>query len=59
MALDVPTQIIDGSTMVPLRFVAENSGFQISYTNANGTMTIQRGGRRQSKAFSRADGREG
>jgi hypothetical protein len=41
VALNVPAQIIDGSTMVPLRFVAENSGYEVAYTGDNAAATIQ------------------
>ncbi|MDQ6418527.1 stalk domain-containing protein [Paenibacillus sp. LHD-117] len=29
--LDVPAQIVKGRTLVPLRFVSENSGYEVSY----------------------------
>lgn len=32
--LDIPAQIMNGSTLVPLRFVAENSGYKVSYTSS-------------------------
>jgi hypothetical protein len=41
--LDVPAQIVNGSTMVPLRFVSENSGHAVSYTSKDGIMRIQIG----------------
>lgn len=31
--LDVPAQIVDGSTLVPLRFVSEYSGYDVTYTS--------------------------
>lgn len=31
VALEVPAQILDGSTLVPLRFVSENSGKKVDY----------------------------
>ncbi|WP_248927005.1 stalk domain-containing protein [Paenibacillus hamazuiensis] len=39
--LEVPAQMIEGHTMVPLRFVAENSGYQVSFEQANHTATIR------------------
>ncbi|ULL15996.1 hypothetical protein DVH26_17010 [Paenibacillus sp. H1-7] len=39
--LDIPAQIINGSTLVPLRFVAENSGYEVSYSSNGSTATIQ------------------
>lgn len=44
VALSVPAQIIEGSTMVPLRFVAENSGYEVAYTEKNNVASIQIGG---------------
>lgn len=38
--LAVPAQIVNGNTMIPLRFVSENSGYAVSYTNEAGVMTI-------------------
>lgn len=38
--LAVPAQIINKHTMIPLRFVAENSGYNVSYQNKNGIMDI-------------------
>lgn len=39
--LAVPAQIMNGSTMIPLRFVSESSGYYVSYNQASGTSTIQ------------------
>jgi hypothetical protein len=39
--LAVPAQIINGSTMIPLRFVSESSGYFVSYNNASGTSIIE------------------
>ncbi|WP_248927073.1 stalk domain-containing protein [Paenibacillus hamazuiensis] len=41
VALSVPARIINGHTMVPLRFVAENSGYQVAYNNVGGVATIK------------------
>jgi hypothetical protein len=41
VALDVPAQIIDGHTMVPLRFVSESSGFQVAFSSSGNVWTIQ------------------
>lgn len=41
VTLDVPAKIINGNTLVPLRFVAENSGFQVSYSREGNVATIQ------------------
>ncbi|WP_426452132.1 stalk domain-containing protein [Paenibacillus sp. S-38] len=43
VALEVPAQIVEGNTMVPLRFVAENSGYQVTYAKENNLATIQIG----------------
>ncbi|WDM31170.1 hypothetical protein KCX80_08635 [Paenibacillus mucilaginosus] len=43
VALEVPAQIVGGNTMVPLRFVAENSGYQVTYAKENHVATIQIG----------------
>ena len=42
--IDVPAKIIDGRTMVPLRFVSESLGCQVSYDSAAQTITISTGG---------------
>jgi hypothetical protein len=39
--LDVPAQIIDSSTMVPLRFVSENSGYQVTFSTTGSEATVQ------------------
>ncbi|MDR6879581.1 stalk domain-containing protein [Bacillus sp. 3255] len=41
IALDVPAQIIDGSTMVPLRFVSENSGYRIDFSSSGNVWKIR------------------
>ncbi|MDI4647334.1 stalk domain-containing protein [Cohnella hashimotonis] len=33
VSLDVPAQVVKGSTMVPLRFVSENSGYAVEVAN--------------------------
>lgn len=38
--LDVPAQILSKSTMVPLRFVSENSGYVVSYDDEGGVLDI-------------------
>ncbi|GIO11324.1 hypothetical protein J19TS2_08790 [Cohnella xylanilytica] len=43
VSLSVPAQAIKGNTMVPLRFVAENSGYQVSHSSKNGASTIRIG----------------
>ncbi len=39
-ALDVAPIIINGRTMLPIRFIAENFGFQVEWDNANRQVTI-------------------
>ncbi|MFD0696324.1 stalk domain-containing protein [Paenibacillus sp. GCM10027628] len=39
--LDIPAQIVNGNTLVPLRFVAENSGYQVSYSRDGGDATVR------------------
>ncbi|CAN7511158.1 copper amine oxidase N-terminal domain-containing protein [Paenibacillus sp. LjRoot153] len=41
VSLTIPAQIIDNHTMVPLRFVAENSGYQVTYASDGTTATIR------------------
>lgn len=41
--LSVPAQIINQSTMIPLRFVSENSGYTVSYEKISGTAVIRIG----------------
>ncbi|MFD0698222.1 stalk domain-containing protein [Paenibacillus sp. GCM10027628] len=43
VSLEVPAQIIDGSTMVPLRFVAENSGRAVTFANVGDSFVIHIG----------------
>ncbi|TLS52661.1 hypothetical protein FE782_08500 [Paenibacillus antri] len=46
--LDVPAQIIGGSTMVPLRFVSENSGYDVAFVSSGNVSTITVGAARPS-----------
>lgn len=39
--LSVPAQIISKSTMIPLRFVSENSGYTVTYEKVSDTAVIQ------------------
>ncbi|MFC4597405.1 stalk domain-containing protein [Cohnella hongkongensis] len=41
--LSVPAQTINRSTMIPLRFVSENSGYTVTPSKASGTTVIQIG----------------
>lgn len=41
--LSVPAQIINKSTMIPLRFVSENSGYTVTPSKVSGTTVIQIG----------------
>ena len=41
VALDVPAQIVKGSTMVPLRFVSENSGYEVAVSDKSNDMIIR------------------
>lgn len=41
LTLDVPPQIINGSTMVPLRFVSDSLGCEISWDQASKTAEIK------------------
>ncbi|MGG1517858.1 copper amine oxidase N-terminal domain-containing protein [Paenibacillus oryzisoli] len=41
VVLDVPAQIIDGRTMVPLRFVSESSGYDVGFSSSGNVWTIQ------------------
>ena len=44
VGLDVPAQVINGSTLVPLRFVAESLGAQVSFDVSTNTVAIVTGG---------------
>ncbi|MCR2803352.1 stalk domain-containing protein [Paenibacillus soyae] len=39
--LDVPAQLVNGRTMIPLRFVAENSGYEVSFANQGDVYVIR------------------
>ncbi|MCE5223485.1 copper amine oxidase N-terminal domain-containing protein [bacterium] len=39
--MEVPPQIIEGSTMIPLRFVTENLGFHLEWNPADQTIHLQ------------------
>lgn len=43
VTLDAPARIVNGSTMVPLRFVAESLGAQVNYNSATDTVAIDSG----------------
>ena len=43
--LDAPAKIINNSTMVPIRFVAENLGFDVEWNKADKTIAIGENGR--------------
>ncbi|MDO4541086.1 MAG: stalk domain-containing protein [Syntrophomonadaceae bacterium] len=38
--LDVPAQVVDGRTLVPVRFLAENIGAKVTWDNATKTVNI-------------------
>jgi len=40
-ALDVPAKIIDGRTMVPLRFISDNLGAEINYDSSSRTVSVK------------------
>lgn len=39
--LDVPAEIINGSTMVPIRFITENFGAKVTWTQSTKTVTVE------------------
>jgi len=41
VALDTPAQIVNGNTLIPLRFLAENSGYGVSFSSSGGITTIK------------------
>ncbi|MBE1440817.1 stalk domain-containing protein [Paenibacillus sp. OAS669] len=41
VTLDVPAQIIDGRTMVPLRFVSESSGYRVAFSSSGNVWTVR------------------
>lgn len=41
--LDVPPKIINGRTMVPVRFIAETMGLKVDWDAANRTVVIGEG----------------
>jgi len=40
-ALDVPARVVDGRTMVPVRFVSENFGTKVDWDGNTRTVIIQ------------------
>jgi len=40
-ALDVPAQTVEGRTLVPLRFVSENSGYRVAFASDHGVSKIR------------------
>lgn len=42
VTLDVPAQIVNSRTLVPIRFVSESLGIGVSWSDANRTVTIER-----------------
>jgi len=40
VSLDVPAQVVNGTTLVPLRFVAESLGARVDFDSANDTVAI-------------------
>jgi len=42
LQLDVPAQIINGRTMVPIRIIAEQFHVQVQWNNATRTVTISK-----------------
>ncbi|MEZ0326448.1 MAG: stalk domain-containing protein [Fimbriimonas sp.] len=44
VAMDVPAMIINGSTMVPIRFISESLGAQVSWNDPSRTVMIQTDG---------------
>lgn len=40
-AIEVPAKIVNGRTLVPLRFVSETLGARVSWDNENKTITIE------------------
>lgn len=49
--LDVPAQIVNGSTLVPLRFVAESLGARVAFDPQTNLVAIQTQGRADSAVF--------
>ncbi|WP_020617961.1 stalk domain-containing protein [Paenibacillus daejeonensis] len=43
-SLSVPAQVMKGSTMIPLRFVSEHSGYEVNYAKEAGATVIRIGG---------------
>lgn len=44
VSLEVPAQVVNGSTLVPLRFVAESLGATVSFEASSNTVAITQGG---------------
>ena len=40
VTMDAPTQIIYGKTMVPVRFISENLGYEVEWDDENRIITI-------------------
>lgn len=45
VSLDAAPQIVDGSTMLPLRFIGENLKAKVDWDNRTKTVTCQKGGK--------------
>ena len=42
ITLDVPAKIINNKTMVPVRFISENAGFEVAWESEDNTVIISR-----------------
>lgn len=40
MLVNVPTQVVNGRTMVPLRFLANAFGWELAWDNVTRTVTV-------------------
>ena len=41
VTMDVPAQLINGKTMVPVRFLSENLGYTVEWDDENRIITIE------------------
>ncbi|MFD2327764.1 stalk domain-containing protein [Cohnella sp. GCM10020058] len=58
VSLDVPAQVVNGSTMVPLRFVSENSGCEVEVSGKAGDVIIHINDKKKPSGNSAEDSNE-
>ncbi|CAG7655038.1 stalk domain-containing protein [Paenibacillus allorhizosphaerae] len=56
--LEVPAQMIDGITMIPLRFISENSGYEVTFIDSGNGFVINIEGGDENGGMTRQGGAE-